>query len=55
LQDDAKARQVFHWHKLAAYALIVVVGMHVGAALFHYLIRRDGVLRRMWVGAGRLA
>jgi cytochrome b561 len=54
-QDDARATQAFHWHKLAAYALIVVVGMHVGAALFHYVIRRDGVLRRMWVGAGRLA
>jgi len=54
-QDDAKATQVFHWHKLAAYALIVLVGMHVGAALIHYFIRRDGVLRRMWVRAGRLA
>jgi cytochrome b561 len=54
-QDDAKATQVFHWHKLAAYALIVLVGMHVGAALFHYLILRDGVLRRMWTRAGRLS
>jgi len=54
-QDDAKATQAFHWHRLAAYALIFFVGMHVGAALFHYLIRRDGVLRRMWVKAGRLA
>jgi len=54
-QDDARATQAFYWHKLAAYALIVVVGMHVGAALFHYAIRRDGVLRRMWVRAGRLA
>ena len=53
-QDDAKATQVFHWHRLAAYALILMVGMHVGAALFHYVIRRDGVLRRMWVRAGRL-
>jgi cytochrome b561 len=53
-QDDAKATLVFHWHRLAAYALVLVIGMHVGAALFHYLIRRDGVLRRMWVRAGRL-
>jgi len=53
-QDDAKATQAFHWHRLAAYALIFFVGMHVGAALFHYVIRRDGVLRRMWVKAGRL-
>jgi cytochrome b561 len=53
-QDDVKATQVFHWHRLAAYALILMIGMHVGAALFHYLIRMDGVLRRMWVRAGRL-
>ena len=53
-QDDAKATQAFHWHKLAAYALIPLVGMHVGAALTHYLILRDGVLRRMWMRAGRL-
>jgi cytochrome b561 len=54
-QDDARATQVFHWHKLAAYGLILLIGMHVGAALFHYVIRRDGVLARMWVKAGRLA
>jgi cytochrome b561 len=53
VQNDAKATQVFHWHRLAAYALILLIGMHVGAALFHYVIRRDGVLRRMWVKAGR--
>jgi len=54
-QDDAKATQVFFLHMLAAYALIVLLGMHVGAALFHYVIRKDGVLRRMWVRAGRLS
>ena len=54
-QDDAKATQVFFLHMLAAYALIVLLGMHVGAALMHYLIRKDGVLRRMWVRAGRLS
>jgi cytochrome b561 len=53
-KDDARATQIFHWHRLAAYALVLLVGMHVGAALFHYVIRRDGVLRRMWVRAGRL-
>ena len=51
--DNARSTQVFHWHRLAAYGLVLLIGMHVGAALFHYLIRRDGVLRRMWVRAGR--
>ena len=54
-QDDAKATQIFFAHMLAAYALILLLGMHVGAALFHYIIRKDGVLRRMLVRAGRLS
>jgi cytochrome b561 len=54
-QDDAKVTQAFFAHMLAAYALIVLLGMHVGAALMHYVIKKDGVLRRMWVWAGRLS
>ncbi len=53
-QNEASATRTFFLHMLAAYALIVLLGMHVGAALFHYFIRTDGVLRRMWVRAGRL-
>jgi cytochrome b561 len=26
---------------------LVLVGLHVAAALYHYFIRRDGVLQRM--------
>lgn len=54
-QNDAKATQVFFLHMLAAYALIVLLGMHVGGALMHYVIKKDGVLARMWVRAGRLS
>ena len=54
-QDDAKATKVFFLHMLGAYTLIVLLGMHVGAALMHYVIKQDGVLRRMWVRAGRLS
>jgi cytochrome b561 len=54
-QNDETATRVFFVHKLAAYVLILLAGMHVGAALFHYFIRRDGVLRRMLVRAGRLS
>ena len=54
-QDDAKATQVFFYHMLAAYALILLLGMHVGGALRHYVIKKDGVLARMWVRAGRLS
>ncbi len=32
---------------LANYAILILVGLHVTAALYHYFIRRDGVLQRM--------
>ncbi len=38
---------------LANYLLLVLVGLHVLAALYHYFVRRDGVLQRMLPGAHR--
>ena len=35
---------------LSNYLLLALVGLHVAAALYHYLIRRDGVLQRMLPG-----
>ncbi|HVZ52716.1 MAG TPA: cytochrome b [Pseudolabrys sp.] len=35
---------------LANYVLLALVGLHVVAALYHYFIRRDGVLQRMLPG-----
>jgi len=35
---------------LAEYVLLVLVSLHVAAALYHYFIRRDGVLQRMLPG-----
>ena len=36
---------------LSEYVLLVLVGIHVAAALYHHFIRRDGVLQRMLPGA----
>jgi len=36
---------------LANYAMLGLVGLHVLAALYHYVVRRDGVLQRMLPGA----
>jgi cytochrome b561 len=35
---------------LAEYGMLALVGLHVAAALYHYFIRRDGVLQRMLPG-----
>jgi cytochrome b561 len=36
---------------LANYGMLTLVGLHVAAALYHYFIRRDGVLQRMLPGS----
>ncbi|HRY07482.1 MAG TPA: cytochrome b [Hyphomicrobiaceae bacterium] len=36
-------------HQLAAHFLIIMVVLHVFAALWHHFIQRDSVLRRMWL------
>jgi len=36
---------------LAEYGMLILVGLHVVAALYHYFVRRDGVLQRMVPGA----
>lgn len=51
--NEGKAAAVLLAHKLAAFTLILLAGMHVGAALFHYVIRKDGVLNRMLPGLPR--
>ena len=35
---------------LTNYAMLALVGLHVAAALYHYFVRRDGVLQRMLPG-----
>jgi cytochrome b561 len=41
----AHALSVLHWYVGMAIAALIVA--HIGGALFHALVRRDGVLRRM--------
>jgi cytochrome b561 len=47
-------KNIFHpteeWHGYLAYGLFGLAGLHALAALWHHLIRKDGVLRRMWPG-----
>jgi cytochrome b561 len=50
-QDMAKT--VFLLHKFGAILLGLLVLMHVGAALQHHFIRKDGVLARMMPGLRR--
>lgn len=50
LQLYAVLRQAHGW---AGYLLFATVLVHLGAALMHAWVRRDGVLRSMWPGPFR--
>ncbi|CAM4043032.1 cytochrome b [Roseateles saccharophilus] len=49
-KDKALADLFKELHELAAYGLAALVLAHVGAALKHYFVDRDGLLARMWPG-----
>jgi cytochrome b561 len=45
--DKAAARTAFYVHGVLAAALVLLIAVHVAAALFHHFIRKDNVLARM--------
>jgi cytochrome b561 len=48
--SEALADALKPWHGWAAYALAVLVVLHVAGAMKHALLDRDGLLSRMWPG-----
>ena len=46
-QPDAVADMISNAHWFGALALLLLVGSHVAGALYHAVIRRDGVVRHM--------
>jgi cytochrome b561 len=48
--NAARARRLEGPHKLLSYLLLVVIVIHVAAALRHHFLKRNDVLRRMLVG-----
>jgi cytochrome b561 len=46
-QDKGLAALIFLIHRIGAFALAGLVTLHVSGALFHLVVRRDGVFRRM--------
>lgn len=46
-EDDALAGTLFLWHAILGYTILALVLLHVAGACHHWLIRRDGVMKRM--------
>jgi cytochrome b561 len=51
-QERAMHEFFEHWHEWLSYALAVLVGIHLLAALRHHFIKHTTVMRRMWFGRG---
>ena len=49
-QDRALAEKASQAHFLFAWAIGLIVALHVAAALWHGWVRRDEVMGRMWPG-----
>ena len=47
-EDEDLADALLAWHQDVAWALLALVLLHIGAALYHHFVRRDDVLRSMW-------
>ena len=48
------AYPTFHVHGWIALVLAILIGLHVLGALWHWLVRHDGVMRRMGWGGRRM-
>jgi cytochrome b561 len=46
-ENRALSEQLYAVHFWLGVALVLVIGMHVAGALFHFVVRKDRVLQRM--------
>lgn len=47
-KDEAMSKMLLGAHVLVAFAFVAGIALHVGAALFHTIVKKDGVIWRMW-------
>ena len=50
-KDPAVSKFLFLLHKIGGISILVLASAHILAALYHGLVKRDGVFSRMWPGA----
>ena len=46
-KDQAWGERILGWHGVIGITIACVIAVHVGAALYHRFVRKDGVLQRM--------
>ncbi|MFN2332611.1 MAG: cytochrome b [Halomonas sp.] len=45
--NEALSERLFEWHGWLGWAILGLVALHIAGALFHWLILRDNVMKRM--------
>jgi len=45
--SEALFRRLIHVHRWLGYALLLLIGLHAGAALMHHFVMRDNTLKKM--------
>ena len=51
--DHSLAEWMKPWHQRLAWVMMILVVGHLGAALYHQFILRDGLILRMWLKKGK--
>jgi cytochrome b561 len=51
--NQARAELVLQIHKFVGFTILALIAAHISASLYHYFIRKDGVLQRMLPSLGR--
>ncbi|MDR5906684.1 cytochrome b [Franzmannia qiaohouensis] len=46
-ENEALSQRLFVWHGWLGWVILGLVILHVSGALYHWLIRQDGVMKRM--------
>ena len=54
-QGSALGQAIGRWHATLVWVLVGLVSLHVLAALVHYFVYHDGVMRRMFTRRARAA
>ncbi|NJM54880.1 MAG: cytochrome b [Verrucomicrobiae bacterium] len=47
-KNEDSAKQIFVYHAIGGTIIAGLVLLHISGALFHLIIKRDGVFQRMW-------
>ncbi len=46
-RDRALSQTLFFWHQVVGILLLTLISAHIAAALYHWRIRKDGVMQRI--------